>query len=147
MGCWWVACFLLLLLPSYIPHAARIRVWPRGECVPRADGACERPDHLIANNGWANFTLPACLAPGQYLLRAEIIALHSAYSQGGAQFYTSCGQLSVGGSGTLSPSTVSFPGAYKAADPGITINIYGPGGVTDNGGKAYVAPGPAVVAC
>ncbi|CAN8105951.1 unnamed protein product [Discula destructiva] len=104
-------------------------------------------DHLIANNGWANFTLPECLAPGQYLLRAEIIALHSAYSQGGAQFYSSCGQLNIGGSGALSPATVSFPGAYKAADPGITINIYGSTGAPDNGGKAYTAPGPAVVSC
>lgn len=106
------------------------------------------PDNLIANDGWAYFNLPTCLAPGQYLMRVEIIALHSAYAQGGAQFYTSCGQLNVGGSGTLSPSsTVSFPGAYKAADPGITISIYGSSGLPDNDGKAYIAPGPAVVTC
>lgn len=105
------------------------------------------PDNLIANNGWAYFTLPTCLAPGQYLMRVEIIALHSAYSAGGAQFYTSCGQLSVSGSGTLSPATVSFPGAYAESDPGITINIYGSSGQPDNNGKAYTAPGPAVVTC
>lgn len=105
------------------------------------------PDDLIADNGWTHFTLPKCLAPGQYLARFEIIALHSAYSQGGAQFYSSCGQFNVGGSGTLAPATVSFPGAYKAADPGITINIYGSSGKPDNNGKAYTAPGPAVVQC
>lgn len=105
-------------------------------------------DNLIANNGWAYFNLPTCLAPGQYLMRIEIIALHSAYSQGGAQFYTSCAQLNVGGSGTLSPSsTVSFPGAYSASDPSIQINIYGSTGQPDNGGKVYNAPGPAVVTC
>lgn len=81
-------------------------------------------------------------------MRIEIIALHSAYGQGGAQFYTSCAQLDVGGSGTLSPSTtVSFPGAYSATDPGIQTNIYGSSGQPDNDGKAYEAPGPAVVTC
>lgn len=106
------------------------------------------PDNLIANNGWAYFSLPSCLAPGQYLVKVEIIALHSAYNQGGAQFYSSCGQLSVGGSGTLSPSsTVGFPGAYSATDAGIKINIYGTSGQPDNGGKAYTAPGPSVVTC
>ena len=36
----------------------------------------------------------------------------------------SCFQLSVGGSGSASPDTVKFPGAYGASDPGILINIY-----------------------
>lgn len=80
-------------------------------------------------------------------MRVELIALHSAYSQNGAQFYSSCLQLNVGGSGTktLSP-TVSFP-FYKQNDAGIQTNIYGTGGVADNGGKAYQAPGPAVATC
>jgi len=42
---------------------------------------------MIANNGWVDFTLPSCIAAGDYLLRAEIIALHSASKQGEAQFY------------------------------------------------------------
>lgn len=32
-------------------------------------------------------TIPQCLAPGDYLIRVEHIALHSASSAGGAQFY------------------------------------------------------------
>lgn len=113
-----------------------------------ADRRARFPDNLISNNGWAYFTLPSCLAPGQYLAKVEIIALHSAYTQGQAQFYSSCGQLSVGGSGTLSPSsTVNFPGAYSATDPGIKINIYGSSGQPDNDGKAYTPPGPSVVTC
>lgn len=39
-------------------------------------------------------TLPRCLQNGEYLLRGEHIALHSAGSVGGAQFYLSCAQLS-----------------------------------------------------
>ena len=36
----------------------------------------------------------------------------------------SCFQVNVGGSGTAKPATVKIPGAYKATDPGILINIY-----------------------
>ena len=43
----------------------------------------------------------------------ENIAIHSASSFGGAQFYISCGQINVenGGNGTPGP-LVAFPGAY-----------------------------------
>ncbi|KAF8915681.1 glycoside hydrolase family 61 protein D [Mucidula mucida] len=87
------------------------------------------------------FTIPKNVPSGQYLLRIEHIALHSASSFGGAQFYISCGQLNVvnGGSGTPSP-TVSFPGVYTGQEPGIMINIYSvPAGYT-----GYTSPGPKV---
>ncbi|KUJ07736.1 fungal cellulose binding domain-containing protein [Mollisia scopiformis] len=81
----------------------------------------------------------ASLPAGDYLIRVEHIALHSAQASGGAQFYLSCGQLTVtgGGSGTPIPF-VAFPGAYKASDPGIMINIYYPVPTS------YTPPGPAV---
>jgi len=79
---------------------------------------------LNDNCGHFTFTVPTGIAPGNYLLRAEVIALHVASGVGGAQFYMSCYQLTVGGSGTASPPTVNFPGAYSATDPGILINIY-----------------------
>lgn len=72
---------------------------------------------MISGGGWHYFTLPSCIAAGQYLLRAEIIALHSAGSQGGAQFYMSCAQINVSGSGTKTGTALSFPGAYSATDP------------------------------
>ncbi|OAA68510.1 glycoside hydrolase family 61 protein [Niveomyces insectorum RCEF 264] len=107
-------------------------------------------DHMIANNGWSYFTMPSCIAPGQYLLRVEILALHSAKTSGAAQFYQSCAQIRVSGAGTFTPSAsqlVSFPGAYKTEDPGIHINIYGLTGQPDMGGKPYTAPGPPVIQC
>lgn len=65
-------------------------------------------------------TLPNDLAPGGYLIRHEIIALHLATSMGGAEFYPMCTQVTIGGSGSGAPSqTVSFPGAYSDSDPGI----------------------------
>ncbi|KAF8749111.1 Glycoside Hydrolase Family 61 [Rhizoctonia solani] len=77
------------------------------------------------------------LLTGQYLLRAEVIALHVASSVGGAQFYMSCYQLQVTGGGSASPATVKFPGAYKATDPGILFNLYG-------SYTTYTVPGPSV---
>ncbi|KAG9243759.1 fungal cellulose binding domain-containing protein [Calycina marina] len=60
-----------------------------------------------------------------FLLHFEHIALHSASSAGGAQFYISCAHIKVSGvgSGNLGP-LVAFPGAYKATDPGLMINSY-----------------------
>lgn len=74
-----------------------------------------------------NFKLPSALPSGEYLARVEHIALHSASAAGGAQFYISCAQINVtnGGNGNPGP-LVSFPGAYKATDPGLMINIYYP---------------------
>ncbi|KAI0381026.1 glycoside hydrolase family 61 protein [Hypomontagnella monticulosa] len=96
------------------------------------------------SNGKAqvSFTVPQCLAEGDYLFRIEHVALHSASAAGGAQFI-SCAQVHVsGGSGSAQPSNlVSFPGAYKATDPGLMINIY------NNGGKAYQPAGPSVFTC
>lgn len=87
--------------------------------------------------GKMDVPVPKDLAPGDYLLRAEAIALHAAGSEGGAQFYMTCYQITVSGDGTATAETVSIPGAYKAADPGIEINIY-------QAMTEYVAPGPAV---
>ncbi len=74
-----------------------------------------------------NWNIPAATPSGDYLLRVEHIGLHSASSAGGAQFYISCAQITVtgGGAGTPSP-LVAFPGAYKATDPGLMLNIYYP---------------------
>ncbi|OTA62363.1 lytic polysaccharide monooxygenase [Hypoxylon sp. EC38] len=105
-------------------------------------------DKMIANNGWHYFTMPQCIAPGDYLMRVELIALHGAQMQGQAQFYMECAQIRITGSGTNSGSNfVSFPGAYKANDPGIQVNIYDNSGNPYMGGKAYKIPGPQVLTC
>ncbi|KAL8306185.1 hypothetical protein RB601_009046 [Gaeumannomyces tritici] len=107
-------------------------------------------DALIANQGWFYFNLPACVAPGQYLMRVELLALHSANRPNQFQFYSSCAQIRVSGSGKLAPAqTVRFPGAYTANDRGILVNIYGVAGATDmaSSGGVYYPPGPPVVTC
>ncbi|KAH7394057.1 endoglucanase-like protein II [Phaeosphaeria sp. MPI-PUGE-AT-0046c] len=99
-------------------------------------------DKLLAGSytgkkGQHKMKMPA-LAPGEYILRPEILALHEGNREGGAQFYMECVHVTVGGSGTKTlPAGVSFPGAYKANDPGVLFNIYG-------GSSSYPGVGPAV---
>jgi len=105
------------------------------------DGTNWGVTRLVAAHGNQTFKIPECIPPGNYFLRAEIIALHPASSYPGAQFYMECAQINVVGGGSTQPSTVSFPGAYHGSDPGITINIYYPP-VT-----SYTIPGPSVFTC
>lgn len=46
-------------------------------------------DKLIANDGRWDIQIPSCIPAGDYLLRHELIALHSAGTYPGAQFYVS----------------------------------------------------------
>ncbi|TVY45984.1 putative endo-beta-1,4-glucanase D [Lachnellula subtilissima] len=110
-------------------------------------------DTMIAGTssgvGWWDFTVPSCVAAGQYLMRIELIALHSAYASGQAQFYMSCANVQITGSGTETGTTITFPGAYTATDPGILLNIYDSStpSLPNNAGKPYTIPGPAKLAC
>jgi hypothetical protein len=96
---------------------------------------------MIAADGKVNFTLPSCIPDGDYLLRHEVIALHSASSYPGAQFYMECAQITVTGGGSATPETYAIPGIYAGTDPGITINIYYPA-ITN-----FTIPGPALFTC
>ncbi|KAL9109447.1 MAG: hypothetical protein Q9227_005955 [Pyrenula ochraceoflavens] len=87
--------------------------------------------------GKMNVKIPSDIPAGDYLLRAEVIALHVASGLNGAQFYMSCYQLTVTGGGSANPATVLLPGAYKATDPGILYNLY-------QTQTTYIAPGPTV---
>jgi len=95
-------------------------------------------DKLRTNKGKHSFTMPN-VAPGAYLIRPEIIALHEGQNLGGAQLYMSCIQVKVTGSGgkTL-PSGLSFPGSYSATDPGVKFNVYA------KQNQNYKAPGGPV---
>ncbi|KIY53143.1 glycoside hydrolase family 61 protein [Fistulina hepatica ATCC 64428] len=113
--------------------------WFKIHQVARVDGVWVQLD--IHDGQPANLSLPSNLAPGNYILRHEIIALQNAVYIGGAEFYPSCSQLEVNGSQTGKPNSsdlVSFPGAYSETDPGI----YDPD-VYDTSVK-YIFPGPAI---
>lgn len=94
----------------------------------------------MKSGGVVSYTVPQCIPSGYYLVRHEIIALHSAYAYPGAQFYPGCHQVKVSGGGSKTPTgLVAFPGAYKASDPGVTYDAYQP--------QTYTVPGPAVFTC
>ncbi|KAK4237157.1 glycosyl hydrolase family 61-domain-containing protein [Achaetomium macrosporum] len=99
---------------------------------------------LVANKGKYDFTLPAALAPGKYLVRQEIIALHeadAAYNVNparGAQFYPSCVQVEVTSGGSAVPNeNFDFNTGYTYSDRGIVFNLYG-------SFSSYPIPGPAI---
>jgi hypothetical protein len=94
-------------------------------------------DELIAADGKWTVTIPESLAPGQYVLRHEIIALHSAGDENGAQNYPQCFNLEVTGSGTASPEGVLGTALYTPTDAGIKVGIYSPM-------DSYSIPGPAL---
>ncbi|THH28726.1 hypothetical protein EUX98_g5466 [Antrodiella citrinella] len=102
--------------------------WFKIDEVGKKDASTWYQADIMAGDGF-NVVLPQNLAPGGYLIRHEIIALHLATSVGGAEFYPSCTQVQIGGNGNGSPSpTVSFPGAYSDTDPGIyDPDVYNPG--------------------
>jgi len=81
-------------------------------------------DRMRANGGKFEVTIPTDIAPGNYLFRGELIALHEGDQLGGAQPYVGCAELTVGGSGTKNPAGYAIPGIYTANDPGIHFDIY-----------------------
>ncbi|CAA7259334.1 unnamed protein product [Cyclocybe aegerita] len=94
-------------------------------------------DIVNSNGGKHSVVIPASLPAGEYLLRAEIIALHTSQTYPGAQFYIGCAQVKITSGGNANPPKISIPGAYQGSDPGITVNIY-------NNLQSYTAPGGPV---
>ena len=78
----------------------------------------QRPEHLLTyTEGLEGFAIPPTLAPGEYIVRHEILALHLASLPMGAQFYPYCIQIRVTSGGTSElPKGVAIPGAYDPED-------------------------------
>lgn len=115
------------------------------------DGDQWAVDKLIAAKGKVEVKLPSTLKAGKYLFRQEIIGLHEAdvaYSQNparGAQFYPSCVQLEVSGSGTTAPSQdFHFNTGYTDETPGIVFDIYANKPAVRARAEGYTIPGPDV---
>ncbi|KAL4950214.1 glycosyl hydrolase family 61-domain-containing protein [Aspergillus filifer] len=94
-------------------------------------------DELIDNNNSWMVQIPESIAPGNYVLRHEIIALHGAGTEGGAQNYPQCFNLQVTGSGTDQPAGTLGTELYTLDDPGILVNIY-------SSLSTYTVPGPTL---
>ena len=74
---------------------------------------------------WSS-VIPKNIAPGNYLIRHELIALHQANTP---QFYPECAQIVISGSGTALPPenyTFTIPTYAPQSDPGITVSFQQP---------------------
>ena len=114
---------------------------------------------LVADNSSWTSTIPANLPSGNYMIRHELLAIHSGADQ--PQFYPECAQLTItgGGGGSPGPTVVvrvlrlgvdkglantfkqKFPGGYSATDPSIIIDVYAN---DEQNVTTYAIPGPPV---
>lgn len=86
-------------------------------------------------------TIPPQLAPGNYLIRHELIAVHQTNTP---QFYAECAQLVITGSGSSSPTSeylVAIPGYAKLSDANVKVDIYSEAAKTTT---CWDVPGPPV---
>jgi hypothetical protein len=96
---------------------------------------------MRANGGVTSATIPSSIAPGKYIIRNEIIALHRANLKE-PEFYGQCGNIEVTGSGTdkLANSGVVASKLYSTSDNIFGYDIY------DSRDTTWAIPGPALYA-
>ncbi|KAM0346222.1 hypothetical protein ACHAPU_005647 [Fusarium lateritium] len=94
-------------------------------------------DDLIRDGFAWKVTIPKNLKAGNYVLRHEIIGLHSAGQANGAQAYPQCINIKVTGGGSKALSGGDFTKFYTPTDPGILFNLY-------QQFSSYDIPGPDV---
>ncbi|PIA15975.1 hypothetical protein COEREDRAFT_43850 [Coemansia reversa NRRL 1564] len=93
---------------------------------------------VIDNNGRLEIPIPSNILSGDYLVRTELLALHQAKSEGGAQFYPNCVVINVeNGKNVSLPKRYAIPGIYDPKDPGILYD-------RSSDPTMYVIPGPAI---
>jgi len=109
------------------------KIWQKGYDASRGKWCTD--DMIDARGELRGITIPADLSPGNYLLRAEIIALHDAHMPHGAQPYVHCAELTLTGSGSATPRGVAIPGLYN--DDDLRFDLY-------RHYNSFAIPGPAV---
>jgi hypothetical protein len=97
-------------------------------------------DVMRENGGINSATIPKSIAPGKYVIRNEIIALHRAHLSE-PEFYMQCGNIEVTGDGTddLSGSGVTAAELYSKSDSQLFgFSVY------DGSDNEWPIPGPAL---
>ncbi|KAJ1550882.1 hypothetical protein HK096_004437, partial [Nowakowskiella sp. JEL0078] len=91
--------------------------------------------NIIANNNNIyTFKIPTALAPGNYVVRIHLAALHAAGSAGGAQFYVRCMDIIVTGSGnSVPPFSDPIPGTWDLNTPGNGLSNSANNKIASNG--------------
>ncbi|GAP88457.1 putative glycoside hydrolase family 61 protein [Rosellinia necatrix] len=109
-----------------------------GANITAGPGGLWATDLLIANNNSWIVEIPERVKPGYYVLRTEIISLHNASNEIGAQNYPQCLNIRIVGNGTILPSGVPGKKLYDPGEPSVHLDIY-------EGLSTYKIPGPAVM--
>ena len=102
-------------------------------------------DQLIVQGGRWDFQIPEAIAKGNYVLRAETIAIHSSMIKDGTQHYPQCINIEVteGGSDQLDGGVIGTE-LYNPTEPGIGIfDAFVTNPVLSN----YPIPGPPIHPC
>ena len=81
-------------------------------------------DVLLQNNLTWHVRIPLDIAPGNYVLRHEMIALHAAGQKDGAQNYPFCFSLAISSEGTKNPEGVLGTSLYKNSEPGVMYDLF-----------------------
>ncbi|KAJ2755214.1 hypothetical protein GGI19_001838 [Coemansia pectinata] len=99
-------------------------------------------EELMKTGGKMEFAIPEDIKGGDYLMRTEFIALHTADKEytaksknDGAEFFPNCAQIKLISKGTLEPKGYPIPGIYTTKDPGILFNLW-------DKYDSYIIPGP-----
>jgi lytic cellulose monooxygenase (C1-hydroxylating) len=97
-------------------------------------------DKMRENGGIVSAKIPSSIAPGKYVIRNEIIALHRAHLSE-PEFYGQCGNIEITGNGSddLSGSGVVAANLYSRSDNIFGFDVYNGGSET-----SWAIPGPAV---
>ncbi|KAI1364856.1 glycosyl hydrolase family 61-domain-containing protein [Xylaria arbuscula] len=154
----WARIYALTTTPTYPNGTGTTGKNSFAEAQPGAvDWATHKLESFL-------FTLPPETPVGEYLLRAEGMAVHAAHKPGGAQFYVSCAQIRVedaaprqrrngdvsnrrngyNGNDKVAPDSgivgplVSIPGAYRGDEPGVLLPQFW------SALTRYTTPGPAL---
>ncbi|KDQ15684.1 glycoside hydrolase family 61 protein [Botryobasidium botryosum FD-172 SS1] len=104
---------------------SRDRIWFKIDEAGLFPNGVWASNALTANNGTWSIIIPATIKPGQYLIRHEILALHSIREP---QVYPSCTQVNVresfGSDVPLDGELASIPGIYDDAGDAIYGDIW-----------------------
>ncbi|KAL4953488.1 glycosyl hydrolase family 61-domain-containing protein [Aspergillus filifer] len=104
------------------------------------DGSKWATDRLQENGLTWEVTVPADLKAGEYVLRHEIVALHSVGATDIAQPYPQCINLKVAGGGVSQPEGKLGTELYSSDESGFHTPLTGDGSPS----RAYEVPGPKV---
>ncbi|KAL4969869.1 lytic polysaccharide monooxygenase auxiliary activity family 9 protein [Aspergillus stella-maris] len=104
------------------------------------DGTKWATDRLQENGLTWEITVPSDLKAGEYVLRHEIVALHSVGATDIAQPYPQCINLKVTGGGEAQPEGKLGTELYSSDESGFHTPLSGDGSPS----RAYEVPGPKV---